>query len=164
MMREISFDTVRGTLGARYYRLALGAAVERDLSRAALYACYATLLDHEHANAEKLLRLCYRELGQGCGTEIFPEDRDDGLERTRLLAAEKKWREAAKAAHAISHQSVRVLNIQGCLWALANDYDKGARCFALALGKDRSNRLATEGFVEIGSKRKSFWNILRGIL
>ena len=164
MIQEISFQTLSRTLGARYYRLALGAAVVRDLRHAVLYARYAVLLDQENLYAVKLLRLCCDELGEDGGTDGFPGYTDHSLEKVRALAAEKKWREAAMSAHALPHQSVRVLNIQGCLWALDKDYAKGADCFALALNKDRFSRLAAEGLAELGSKRKSFWNILRGIL
>ena len=164
MIQEISFQTLSRTLGTRYYRLALGAAASRDLSRAVLYAGYAVLLDHENPGAAKLLRLCRHELGEDGGTEDFPRYTDHSLEAVRVLAAEKKWREAARAAHALHDQSVRVLNIQGCLWTLAKDYAKGADCFALALGKNRSSRLAAEGLAELAPKRKSFWDILRGLL
>ncbi|MDR2445501.1 MAG: hypothetical protein LBD44_06170 [Spirochaetaceae bacterium] len=164
MIQEISSHTSGRTLGSRYYRLALGAAAVRDLSRAVQYAWYAALLDHENPNVVKLLQLCRDELGEAGGTGAFPEYADHRLERVRTLAAEKKWRDAARAARAIPNQSVRVLNIQGCLWALAKDYTKGSDCFALALGKDRSSRLAAEGLAELSAKRKRFWNILRGIL
>ena len=164
MIQEISFQTLSRTLGVRYYRLALGAAAARDLSRAVLYAGYAVMLDSENLDAAKLLRLCRDELGEDGGSEDFPRYTDHSLEAVRGLAAKKKWREAACAAHTLPHQNLRVFNIQGCPLALAKDYAKGADCFALALAKDRYSRLAAEGIAKLSSKRKSFWNILRGLL
>jgi hypothetical protein len=164
MTREISPYTLGRDLGARYYRLALSAAAARNLSGAVLYARYAVLLDRGHRNAAKLLELCLRELGEPGGAEIFPETPDGPLEKVRLLAAEKRWREAARAARDIPGQNARVLNIQGCLWALAKDTAKGADYFVRALGKDRFNRLAAEGLAELIRKRKPFWNILGRIL
>jgi hypothetical protein len=169
------YTVIRG-LGARYYRLALAAAARRDLSRAALYARYAVTLDHEHRDAVKLLRLCRYELGEPGGTERLPEELADsadpgipgepekGLEKVRLFAEGRAWREAARAARSLPRQSVRVLNIQGCLWALANDPAKGADYFARALIKDRSNRIASEGLAELTRKRRRFWGILGKIL
>ena len=164
MTREISPYALGRDLGARYYRLALSAAASRNLSGAVLYARYAVLLDREHQNAEKLLGLCLRELGESGGAESFPENSDGLLEKVRFLAAEKKWREAARVARDIPRQSARVLNIQGCLWALAKDTAKGADYFIRALGKDRFNHLAAEGLAELIRKRKPFWNILGRIL
>jgi hypothetical protein len=162
MTQETGLHTLNQSLGARYYRLALGAAVERDLSRAMLDARCACELDGEHENAARLLSLCRYEKGEGCGAEDFPEDSGDCLESVRRLTADKKWREAALAAQAIPHKSVRVLNIEGCLWALAKDYTKGASCFARALGKDRSSRLAAEGLAELATRRKRFGIFLGG--
>ncbi|MDR2070145.1 MAG: hypothetical protein LBP81_01820 [Treponema sp.] len=153
MTHEISPYTLSRALGARYYRLALGAAAARNLSAAALYSRYASLLDQEHPGAEKLFRLCRYELGES-------GDTGEGFEKVRLLCAEKKWREAARAAQSLPHQSVRVLNLQGCLWALAKDPAKGAGYFARALSKDRFNRLAAEGLAKLTLKRKPFWRIL----
>jgi hypothetical protein len=158
MTQEISSHTLRQSLGVRYYRLALGAAAERDLGRAVLYAGRACELDREHENAARLLRLCRYEMGEDGG----PEDSDDCLESVKRLTAKKKWREAALAARTIPNQSVRVLNIQGCLWALAKDYTKGASFFALALRKDRSSRLAAEGLAELAPRRKRFGIFLGG--
>jgi tetratricopeptide (TPR) repeat protein len=132
--------------GTRYYRLALFRAVQRDLSGAAVYARYACLLDPSHDDAAKLLELCLHELGE-----------EDDLERVRVLAEQKKWRAAARAASAIPHQSAAALNIRGCLWALAKRYNKAADCFAQALLKDRGSRLAAAGFAETAPRRKRFW-------
>jgi tetratricopeptide (TPR) repeat protein len=137
----------------RYYRLALSAAVRRDLSGAAIYARYACLLDPENEDAAKLLELCLYELG---------EVADDGFDQVRALASQKKWRKAEQAARAIPRQSVRVLNIRGCLLAAAKRYAQAADCFAAVLNKDRFNRLAADGFVtanfaQTAARRKWFW-------
>ncbi|MDR0377580.1 MAG: hypothetical protein LBH70_07285 [Spirochaetaceae bacterium] len=153
--------------GRRYYRLALSAAARRDLSGAAICARYAVMLDPEHRDAAHLLQLCLRELGEPGGMAGLPEDSEkgiefeqDSLEQVRLLAAKKKWRKAAQAARSVPQQSARILNAQGCLWALAGNPAKAADCFAQALGKDRGSRLAAEGLAELSPKRKWFWGIL----
>jgi tetratricopeptide (TPR) repeat protein len=138
-------------IGARYYRLGLGAAKRRDLSAALRYASFACMLDPEHGGAARLVEICRLELGEG------PEEREPALERAGLLVEQKKWKAAAKAARSISGQSVRFLNIQGCLWALANRYASAADCFARALAKDRGNRLAAEALAELGRLRACFW-------
>jgi tetratricopeptide (TPR) repeat protein len=137
-------------LGTHYYRLALFRAVQRDLSGAVVYARYACLLDPSRGDAARLLELCLYELG-----EQFPAE--EGLERVRVLAEQKKWLAAAKAAGAIPHQSAAVLNIRGCLLAAAGRYNKAADCFARALLKDRGSRLAAAGFAETAPRRKRFW-------
>ena len=64
-------------LAGRYYRLALSAAVRRDLSGAARYARFARLLDEGQANAAKLLGLCLYELGEPeCARYLSAEDGD----------------------------------------------------------------------------------------
>jgi tetratricopeptide (TPR) repeat protein len=135
-------------LEKRYYRLALSAAVRRDLSGAAIYARYVCLVDPENGDAAKLLELCLYELGVGGA--------DDGFDQVRAVVAQKKWRKAEQAAQAISHQSVRVLNIRGCLLASAQRYAQAADCFATALSKDRFNRLAAAGFTETAAQRRWF--------
>jgi tetratricopeptide (TPR) repeat protein len=165
-MHETNPDMLCRNLGGRYYRLALSAAVQRNLSGAAAYARYAVMLDGEHRDAEKLLQLCRCELGEGGGTEGFPGGTEERLEEVKILAMGRKWRQAARAARAVPVQSVRVLNIQGCLWALAGNYAEAAGCFAQALRKDRGSRIAAEALAataaELTRKRKCFWGI-RGI-
>jgi tetratricopeptide (TPR) repeat protein len=98
-------------------------------------------------------------------TELnIPQDSEECLEKIKSLGAEKKWREAAQAARALPQQSVRVLNIQGCLWALAGNRPKAVNCFAQALRKDRFNRLAAEGLAELPPKRRFLWGILGEIV
>jgi tetratricopeptide (TPR) repeat protein len=132
--------------GERYYRMALAAAVRRDLAGAVLYARYALALNVEHPGAAKLLELCLDELGEVAGGY-------DDLDRVRVLAGQKKWCAAEKAARAIPRQSVHILNIRGCLLAAAKRYARAADCFARALTMDRSNALAAEGFAETSSRR-----------
>jgi tetratricopeptide (TPR) repeat protein len=146
-------------LGTRYYRLALSAAAQRNLSSAQLYARYACLFDGDHEDAAKLLDLCLYELGESAGGEA--EGLDDGLGSVRALAEKKQWRAAAKAAGAVPRQSVRVLNIQGCLWAAADCYAKAAGCFAKALAKDRDNQLAAAALADLAQRPQGFWKILR---
>jgi tetratricopeptide (TPR) repeat protein len=158
-LRETNPDTLRRNLGGRYYRLALAAAARRNLSGAVIYARYALMLETEHEDAAKLFLLCRRELGEPGGIEGFTEAAETCLEKAKILAAGKKWRQAAQAVRAVSVQSVRILNVQGCLYALAGDYTVAAGCFAQALRKDRGNRLAAECLAELTPKRKRFWNI-----
>jgi tetratricopeptide (TPR) repeat protein len=153
-------DVMDKELGTRYYRLALSAAAQRNLSSAVLYARYACLFDGEHRDAAKLLDLCLYELGE----QVDGESVDDGLEAVRVLAEKKKWRAAAKAARIIPRQSVRLLNIQGCLWAAAKDHAKAAGYFAKALAKDRDNRLAVAALAELARRPKRFWQIPGGIV
>jgi tetratricopeptide (TPR) repeat protein len=135
-------------IGARYYRLGLGAAKRRDLSAALRYASFARILDPEHGGAARLVEICRYELGEDLdGEPVF--------ERLGLLAKQRKWKAAAKAARRLGRQSVRSLNIQGCFWALAKRYAPAEHCFVRALAKDRGNRLAAEALAELG--RPCFW-------
>jgi hypothetical protein len=86
------------------------------------------------------------------------------LEKIGFLAGQKKWKAAAIAARAVSHQSVRLLNMQGCLWALAKRYALAADCFAGALAKDRGNTLAAEALACLGRRRKYFWRFFCSFL
>jgi hypothetical protein len=138
-------------MGGRYYRLGLGAAKRRDLSAALRYASFALTLDPEHGGAARLAEICRSELGEGPA-----ENRAPGLEGLALLVGQKKWKAAARALRGVPGQSVRLLNIQGCLWALAKRYALAEYCFAGALEKDRGNRLAAEALAELG-RRPRFW-------
>ncbi|MDR1575099.1 MAG: hypothetical protein LBS37_03755 [Treponema sp.] len=146
-------------LAARYYRLALRSARERDISGAARYAQYACVLDGQHTDAAFLLELCLRELGRPLSPAPENGGEDDGLDQVRALARRKKWREAARAACAVPGKSARVLNIQGCLFALAQRPREAADRFARALAADRGSRLAAVGFAETFRPRKKFWEI-----
>jgi tetratricopeptide (TPR) repeat protein len=136
-------------IGGRYYRLGLAAAKRRDLSAALAYASLARLLDPEREDAARLAEICRYELGE------TDEAREPELERIGPLAGQRKWKAAALAAKR-ARQSVRVLNIQGCLWALAKRYGSAADCFSKALAKDRGNVLASEALACLGRRRK-YW-------
>ncbi|MDR2608841.1 MAG: hypothetical protein LBC57_10670 [Treponema sp.] len=140
----------------RYYRLALLAALRHDLGSAVLYASYVLELNAEHAGAAKLLELCLDELGETASGNRAP----DGLERVRVLAGQKKWRAAEKAAQDLPRQSVRILNIRACLFSLEKRYAEAAECFAKVLTMDHGNALAAEGFVETSLRRKFPRNFL----
>jgi tetratricopeptide (TPR) repeat protein len=141
-----------GDIGRRYYRLGLAAAKRRDLSAALRYAGIARALDPEQDGAARLEEICRYELGESGGELQTPE-----FERLRLLAGQKKWKAAAEAAEAFPHQSVRLLNMRGCFWALAKRYAPAMDCFAKALVKDRGNPLAAEALAELGPQRNCFW-------
>jgi tetratricopeptide (TPR) repeat protein len=153
-MTECDLTETQTRYYQRYYRLALAAAQRRDLSGASLYARYALALNPEHEGAAILLSLCLDELGEAvCDTP-------DALEKVRVLAGQKKWREAEKAAKSIPRQSVRILNIRACLLAAAKRYVGAASCFAKALAMDRGNALASEGLAEVAeitARRKWWW-------
>jgi hypothetical protein len=147
----------------RCYRLGLEAAKRQDLSAALRYGSFAAILEAEgnlrafrpaeepeQGGAARLVEICRYELGGD-----FGEGRE--LERIALLAGQKKWKAAARAARNLPRQTVRLLNIQGCLWALAKRYAPAADCFAGALAKDRGNKLAAEALAELGRRRIYFW-------
>jgi hypothetical protein len=135
----------------RYYRLGLAAAKQRDLSAALRYARFACLLDPRHGGAARLAEICGFELG-----ENPDEEREAAREQIAALARQKNWKAAAKAAGRAAHQDVRLLAIQGCLWALAKRYAPAADCFTLALRKDRGNRLAARALAELDRRRNCF--------
>jgi hypothetical protein len=137
-------------IGGRYYRLGLGAAKRRDLSAALVYADLARILDPEHEAASRLAEICRIELGD------TGEATEPTLERIALLANQKKWKAAALAAKGLPHQNVRLLSIQGCLWALAKRRGPALDCFAQVLEKDRGNTLAAEARAELGRRRNFF--------
>jgi hypothetical protein len=135
-------------LAGRCYRLGLAAAKRRDLSAALAYAELSRALDPEKEDPARLAEICRTELGEAGET---PETEQE-LSRIRLLAGQKKWKAAAAAAR-ISPQTVRLLNIRGCLWALAARRGAAADCFAGALEKDRGNTLAAEALAGLGPRR-----------
>ncbi|MDR1636755.1 MAG: hypothetical protein LBR93_05400 [Treponema sp.] len=142
-------------IGERYYRLGLGAAKRRDLSAALDYAASACILDPEHDGAARLAEICRYELG---------EPQNPEFEQIWLLAGKRKWKAAAEAAKNVPHQSVRLLNTQGCLWALAKRYALALDCFARALAKDRGNLLAADALAELGPQRNCFWRFFCSFL
>lgn len=133
------------SLGGRYYRQGLAAAKRRDIRAALAYAEFARLLDPEHEGAARLEEICRYELG---------ERPEPVLERAGFLAGQKKWKAAALAVSRGDHQNVRLLNIAGCLWALAKRYGAAADCFAQALARDRGNALAAKALADLGRRRR----------
>jgi hypothetical protein len=140
--------TIVERLGRRYYLLALAAAKQRNLTIALRYVSFANILAPGFDDAARLMEICRYELG---------ETQEPEPEEISIFVGQKKWKAAALAAQRISPQSVRLLNIEGCLWTLAKRYTRAADCFARALVKDRGNRLAADAFAELGRQRKCFW-------
>jgi hypothetical protein len=131
--------------------MGLGAARRRDLSAALACAEFARALDPEHGGAARLAEICRIEAGGG---ETQEPEMEACLRDIVLLAGKKKWKAAALAVKHASCQSVRFLNIQGCLWTLAKRYGAAGDCFAQALAKDRGNVLAAEALACLGRRRK----------
>jgi hypothetical protein len=136
-------------IARRYYRLGLGAAKRRDLSAALRYAEFACILSPVYEDA-----VCLRQI---CRDELEGEKDEPALERISFLAKQKKWKAAALAARAVSRQTVGLLNIQGCLWALAKRYGFAADCFAGAWAKDRGNTFAAGALASLGRRRNCLW-------
>jgi hypothetical protein len=139
---------VKKVLAHRYYRLGLSAAKQRRLSEALRYAQCASLLDPENNDASLLAEICRYELGGSFG-EGSP------LEQAAVLMKQKNWAKAARVLEKVSHQSVRCVCIQGCLWALVKRRALSAACFMSALAKDRGNPLALEALAEFGPLRSN---------
>jgi tetratricopeptide (TPR) repeat protein len=139
-------------IAGRCYRLGLVAAKRRDLRGALDYAALACAMDPSHGGAARLSEICRYELG---GAEYVGEQ---ALERLLSLVRQKKWKAAAEETKRLPCQNVWVLNIQGCLWALAKRHDSALDCFAGALAKDRGNLLAANALSGLSRRRKSFWS------
>jgi hypothetical protein len=139
------------TIARRCYRLGLGAAKRRDLRAALNYASLARSLDPGHDGAARLAEICRCELD---GAE------EPALEGLMPLIRQKKWKAAAAAAERLPHQSVWLLGIEGCLWALAKRYNSAICCFTGVLARDRGNLLAANALAELGRRQKSFWRSL----
>ena len=77
------------------------------------------------------------------------------IEKISFLAQGKQWHKAVHMARSIKHRNVRVLNIQGCLYACMRQYKLAACSFAQALEKDRGNKLAAHGLAEV-TRRERF--------
>jgi tetratricopeptide (TPR) repeat protein len=154
------WESLTGEIGRRYYRIALGAAERRDLSAACAWAEYALFLDTGLEDAAALLEICRRERGDPGGGGAADQP-GDGLEEIRCLAGQKKYAAAVRAAGRLPQQSVRTLNIRGCLFAAAGRYGRAADCFTRALIRDRGNRLAADALAELSRRRKPFWKLLQ---
>ena len=143
-------------LAIGYYRLALFCAKQNDLSGAVKHARRSLRLNAGDVSARKLLGLCLYELGELDGaidflegsSELSDEVRaerertDEALKRAQELAARKKWRKADAVLRGNVRQSVRILNIRGCMKAVSGRRRAAAQLFALALEKDVGNRAA----------------------
>jgi thioredoxin-like negative regulator of GroEL len=158
--------------GRRCYLLALSAAERGDLSAAARLARLALALDGEQQDkARRLLGICLYELGDTANAADLLAEIPDladaarethaltkaGLDAVEQLVRRGKWRAALKAAENIPHQSVRLLNIRGCILAGAKRYARAGRLFASAGEKDRGGRAAPEYLRETAKRAKSFW-------
>ena len=146
---------MKKTLSRRYYRLGLAAAKQRDLSAALRYAQCAAILDPENNDAAHLVEICRQELGGSLGEEQLPGE-------AAAFIKQKSWSKAARLLRKVPDQSVRLLTMQGCLWALAKRRALSADCFERALVKDCGNPLALEALTELGpaqagSLHKFFW-------
>lgn len=158
-------------LGHRFYLLALSSAKRGDLSDAARLAYCALSLDSKQDKARRLLGICLYEFGdtQNAASILaqIPELSDaareahertvDGLSTVAQLIRRGKWRQALKAAENIPHQSVRLLNIRGCILAGEKRYVKAGRLFALAEEKDRGGHNAPGYLRETAKRVKFFW-------
>ena len=130
-------------LSKDFYHLALVSAKKRDLSRAVVLARHALCIAPEDEKASRLLEICLYELG---------DLGELNMERMREFVAKKKWRKAEAEARALKHQSVRVYNIRGCLYAASGRYRKAAVMFAKALEKDNGNETARRCLIEALNK------------
>ncbi|MCL2107602.1 MAG: hypothetical protein FWH26_11175 [Oscillospiraceae bacterium] len=157
-------------LDRHYYRLALSMAARRDLSGAASHARTALAINGENGQAKRLLEICLYELGEPAPVSNMPCDAHRGdlngqtglgdiihrLNDLRARTGKIKRRKAMRLLKGLHRQSVRSLNMQGCLCAIDGKYRKAARFFALALEKDRGSGLAAAGLAE-ASKRRGLW-------
>lgn len=130
----------------RYYRLALARARDNDLSGAVRLAKLALLLNEKHEKARKLHEICMYELG---GTGNISEAQFRDLSGSMGFLARRKALSLLKS----EPQNVRVLNIQGLLYALSGRYKKAAAFFAAALEKDSGNELAARCLIEAAKRR-----------
>jgi len=150
-------------LAKRYYRLALFCARKDDLSGAVKYAQRSLRLNADDASARKLLGLCLYELGELDGAlsafegsaefseEVRSELKRTGetLKRARELASGKKWRKADALLRGDVRQSVKILNIRGCVKAASGRRRAAAQLFALALEKDVGNHAVVEYLAQV---------------
>jgi len=134
-----------------FYRIALSAAVRHDLNSAVEYCRLAILFDESHKNAIKLLSICLHELGYS------DHDDADDIQMIKTLSMQKKWREAVRLTKKSSNRSVRMLNIQGCLYSCARLYGRAVRSFSEALSKDCGDQQAVACLAEATRLRDSFW-------
>lgn len=147
-----------------WYSMALSRAVHNDVSGAlrlglALKEKNAADLPPE---LDKLIGLCLHRLGNYsaagrffAGFPVLAEETESDRERAlaafsevrrltgefrRGFFAKLKHRKALAVLEKLPHQSVRVLNIQGCLHAFLGKEGAAASCFSMALELDRYNK------------------------
>ncbi|GHV80485.1 hypothetical protein AGMMS49944_22760 [Spirochaetia bacterium] len=133
----------RQALAHRYYRLGLAAAKQRHVSTALRYAGCASVLDPENSDTAYLAEICRHELGGSLTEEQIPGE-------AAALIKQKSWSKAARLLRKVQDQSVRLLAMQGCLWALAKRRALSADYFVRVLAKDSGNPLALEALTELG--------------
>jgi hypothetical protein len=80
-----------------------------------------------------------------------------GLDEAEQFARRGKWRTALKTVEKIPHQSVRLLNIRGCILAGAKRYARAGKLFAAAMEKDAGSRAASTYLRETAKREMSFW-------
>ncbi|MHC6202659.1 hypothetical protein ACYULU_05630 [Breznakiellaceae bacterium SP9] len=141
---------MKKALSRRYYRLGLAAAKEWYLSAALRYAQCASDMDPQNTDAARLAQLCRYELEGSPDEELLPGE-------AAVFIQQKKWSKAARLLGKVSHQSIRLLAIQGCLWALAKRRTLSDACFSRVLAKDRGNPLALQALTEQRPQRNFFW-------
>lgn len=154
-----------------YYRLALSEAERGNLSAAVRLASCALSLEGVRDKARRLLGICLYELGEtGLAAGLLAEcpnlaeeartahNRTKAeLDTVKELVRRGKLRAALRAAGNIPHQSVRVLNIRGCILAGAGRYVGAGRLFALAAEKDRGGQATAAYLGETARRAKSIW-------
>jgi hypothetical protein len=130
-------------------------------------------LNTEFLNGKRLYSVSMRQMLSGSGSDTnlssnkqpgmdnaSPDNNTDAnqkiMQQVRGLAQRKKWRKAARLALTIPHRNVRVLNIQGCLFACAKQYELAARSFSEALERDCANQLATKGIIECAQRGRRY--------
>jgi tetratricopeptide (TPR) repeat protein len=158
-------------LGRVYYLLALSAAERGDLSACARLASLSVALGYARDGAvRRLLGLCLYELGEleraADALADCPELADEvrvsqaltkaGLADAEAFLRRGSWRAALRAVSAIPHQSVRLLNIRGCILAGSKRYARAGRLFAQALRKDAGGRAAPEYLREAAGRAPFF--------
>jgi uncharacterized Fe-S cluster-containing protein len=145
-----------------YYRLALARAKARDLTGAINYARCSLYVNPENERAKKLLEICFLETGCPTYFKASQDGVEGPLEALKSLKGILGHTEGENAVtglitrikamsliNDIPDDNVRVLNIKACACAVLGKRKKAARFFAMALERDRGNRLAAEGLRQV---------------
>jgi tetratricopeptide (TPR) repeat protein len=149
-------------IAAMYYGLALARAKERDLTGAINYARCSLDIDPENERAKKLLEICFLETGCPMRPQTSQGGAEGPLEALKRLGgickhtggknavARVLWRfKAMPLINGVPDGNVRVLNIKACVCAVLGRRKKAARFFAMALERDKGNKLAAEGLRQV---------------